>query len=362
MPRHRKSDLDQLVEVVTKLPWWVGLLLALISYLTLHSIASRPIMPNTVVPEQIGTAAVGGLLVTLAMFGQMIFPAVFLLGAFISGIKSLKQKHLYNKVEARTDVSALNEMTWEDFEMLIGEYYRRQGFQVTREGGNGPDGGIDLVLRLKSELHLVQCKQWRAFKVGVQPVREFYGVMAARGAAAGYFVTSGVFTEEAEKFVSGLNLKLIDGVKLRAMIDEARKVPAKDMSRKELGPKAVQELSGVAERLSLPVCSRCGAGMVKRIAKEGVRAGKEFWGCSNFPECHGTRDIEEKSSDWLVADTGQAETAASVSLTKSCPECRAEMNLRQFQTGQKAGQYYYGCPECKKGWPVSEAVRCRQHT
>nr|WP_246295105.1 restriction endonuclease [Schlegelella koreensis] len=32
---------------------------------------------------------------------------------------------------------------------------------------------------------MVQCKQWRAFKVGVQVVSEFYGVMAAQGAVGG---------------------------------------------------------------------------------------------------------------------------------------------------------------------------------
>jgi len=55
-------------------------------------------------------------------------------------------------------------MSWEDFERLVGEYYRCSGFQVTREGGNGPDGGMDLVLRKDGETHLVQCKQWKAYK------------------------------------------------------------------------------------------------------------------------------------------------------------------------------------------------------
>lgn len=33
------------------------------------------------------------------------------------------------------------------------------------------------------------------------------------------------------------------------------------------------------------VCPRCGAAMVKRVATKGANAGKEFWGCSNFPKC-----------------------------------------------------------------------------
>nr|WP_260263875.1 restriction endonuclease [Delftia acidovorans] len=42
---------------------------------------------------------------------------------------------------------------------------------------------MDLVLSKDGEKTLVQCKQWKAFKVGVATVREVYGVMAADGAA-----------------------------------------------------------------------------------------------------------------------------------------------------------------------------------
>lgn len=34
-----------------------------------------------------------------------------------------------------------------------------------------------------------------------------------------------------------------------------------------------------------PVCKRCGAPMVKRIAKRGDNKGNEFWGCSRYPKC-----------------------------------------------------------------------------
>lgn len=54
-------------------------------------------------------------------------------------------------------------------------------------------------VRKGSELHLVQCKQWKAFKVGLDVVRQLYGVMAARGAAGGFVVTSGTFTVPASR-------------------------------------------------------------------------------------------------------------------------------------------------------------------
>lgn len=78
---------------------------------------------------------------------------------------------------------ALDGMSWRQFEMLVGEAYRLQGYRVTETGGGEADGGIDLALTKGSEKFLVQCKQGKAYKVGVDVVRELYGVMAAKGAS-----------------------------------------------------------------------------------------------------------------------------------------------------------------------------------
>lgn len=40
-----------------------------------------------------------------------------------------------------------------------------------------------------------------------------------------------------------------------------------------------------------PLCPKCGKPMIKRVAKKGVNAGNEFWSCSGYPECNGTRKI-----------------------------------------------------------------------
>ena len=37
----------------------------------------------------------------------------------------------------------------------------------------------------------------------------------------------------------------------------------------------------------IPPCPKCGKIMVLRTAKSGKNAGKQFWGCSGYPECKG---------------------------------------------------------------------------
>lgn len=41
------------------------------------------------------------------------------------------------------------------------------------------------------------------------------------------------------------------------------------------------------------VCPRCGADMVRRLARKGKHAGQEFWGCSSFPACRAKLSVAE---------------------------------------------------------------------
>lgn len=39
------------------------------------------------------------------------------------------------------------------------------------------------------------------------------------------------------------------------------------------------------------VCPKCSASMVKRVAKNGIHAGEQFWACSAFPKCRTIKAI-----------------------------------------------------------------------
>lgn len=173
--------------------------------------------------------------------------------------------------------------------MLVGEAFRMHGFSVVETGGGGADGGIDLVLKKEGEVFLVQCKQWRAYKVSVNVVRELLGVMVTKGATGGFVVTSGVFTAEAKPFAKGRNIELIDGSALSIMIEKAR---ANVSICSATGKKISQAPSPTSSiPIDAPNCPKCGGSMVKRVAKRGEKAGVPFWGCAEFPKCLGIRVI-----------------------------------------------------------------------
>ncbi len=308
--RKKTSPLEDSMDLVALLPWWAGVGLAVVLYLVLSPLASSFSQPAPVKPGQIGAMVQGVLLGGLAMVGQYLVPMVCLAGAALSGWRRRQRRALVDEVAQAPAASTIDGMSWAEFEMLVGEAYRLQGFQVTETGGGGPDGGVDLVLNRGGEKFFVQCKHWKAFKVGVEPVRELYGVMAARGATGGFVVTSGRFSSDARLFTQGRNLQLVDGPRLLAMIQlvlPARAaaaavvaahggVPiepaAQPVAQAALAAPVGDEAPATATAPAQPGCPKCGSGMVRRIARTGNNAGGSFWGCSTFPACRGVRPVD----------------------------------------------------------------------
>ena len=274
MARRKQNLFDALLEITSKLPWWASVMLALVAYFWLHSIATNEVTA-VVQSGKMGGFISQHLFRTLAGIGQYLLPFVFLLGAAMSAYRRFTRGALHKQVATSPDRGTLNDMSWQQFEALVGEAFRRKGYTVAETVG-GADGGIDLVLKKQGETFLVQCKQWKAYKVGVAIVRELYGVMAAKGATGGFVVTSGIFTDEARAFATGRNIELMDGKALHALIRGVSE-PAKATS------------AAPAVVTSAPACPVCQSAMEKRIAKRGANSGNAFWGCSQYPACKGTR-------------------------------------------------------------------------
>ncbi len=282
MARRKKSSaLDDWIELISTMPWWVGIALAPLLYIVLHGVSMRIASEMLTKPH-----VTDGIFYALALAGQYLLPLGCLLGAAVSALRRVKRKTLADNVATAKSTDALDGMSWREFELLVGEGFRRRGFQVEELGGAGPDGGVDLVLRKDGEKHLVQCKQWRSFKVGVQVVRELYGVMAAKGAAGGFVVTSGRFTDEAQTFAKGRNIKLVDGDQLLVLMKSVRSPPrnASEGSAERPQPSS----RGRAAASLAPSCPKCSGTMVRRTARKGANAGESFWGCGAFPRCRGT--------------------------------------------------------------------------
>ncbi|WP_175597083.1 restriction endonuclease [Peristeroidobacter soli] len=218
--------------------------------------------------------------------------AAFLAGGLLFiGVLGLFRAHLIRrKFDDLSGIESLRRLTWREFESMVGEAFRRRGYQVQENAVDGPDGGVDVVLRKHGATFYVQCKQWKRAKVGVKPLRELQGVIAAGGAAGGFFVASGAYTNEAHDFARQCPIELIDGRALVEMI-AATRAPAPASSKEAIPATRTEPVIRMTP--DDPRCPACGGAMVQRKASRGTRAGQPFWGCRSYPRCRGVRPVAE---------------------------------------------------------------------
>lgn len=267
-----KGELTLLMEIASQWPWKVSATLVPVSFVACHLIAVAS--TNIGAPPDLaglGPVVIRQYIHVFAAILQYVLPAIFAVAATVSFIRRSRSIALFDDVTSDSGVNVAT-LTWWDFETLVGEGFRRRGFEVTERGGAGPDGGVDLALARGHERFLVQCKQWRAKQVGVSVVRELYGVMAAERVTGGYVVTSGSFTKDAREFASGRNIELMEGRALNALLLDSQQKDA---------------AAPVGGRMT-PMCPSCKTPMVMRTAKRGSNVGSSFWGCAQYPKCRQT--------------------------------------------------------------------------
>lgn len=227
---------------------------------------------------------------TLSAFAPWLTLALVLIALFAEGDKFRRRRLL----SRQSSLETLQNMTWLEFEHLVGEIYRRQGYKVEEKGGSGPDGGVDVVLRRNRETVLVQCKHWKTQSVGVKPLRELRGIVADEKATRGIFVTCGSYTQPALLEAAGKSVELIDGPQLLKLVQEVQAKPIQTLPISS-APAAVPTVSAVqpVDEAVEPACPKCGSAMKRKTARQGANAGNEFWGCSQYPRCRGTRPFQE---------------------------------------------------------------------
>ena len=197
---------------VSMLPWWAGVTGALLSFLVLRWYTTLQIL-STLAVNNIDIISAGEPFHRLAMLGQYLLPGLFLTAALLSATKNAKRKNLYYKISRSVTQESLNNLSWRDFEFLVGEYFGRRGFSVEKTKTD-----INLIARKDREKYLIQCQQWKICETGVEIVRELSEVVAEGEATGGIVVTSGEFTKDAIISAKANNILLLGGRELHAKI------------------------------------------------------------------------------------------------------------------------------------------------
>ncbi|MCC8473764.1 restriction endonuclease [Xanthomonas arboricola] len=267
-------------EALAALPWPVGFVMGIAAYLVVrYGIAWW-------FSHQSGMLSQGFAQQSTGMFAPLAWTllGVCWLAALFSYLRTRSRRRF---LETRTTLESLAAGGWRQFELLVGEAFRRQGYSVEETGLGGADGGIDLILRKDGRRTLVQCKQWKRQQVGVSVVREMFGLLAHHQAHAVKIVCIGTYTKDAERFAQGKPIELIGGEQLldmiRALQQPVTAQPPTTSARIE--PVFASAESTGSAIIATPGCSRCGSALVQRTNR---RTGENFLGCIQFPRCRGT--------------------------------------------------------------------------
>lgn len=292
-----RRNKQNLLELLIGAPWWISIVLAILSYVALRWIA----------PAMLDSGLAGKTLGNLSFQFSTWISLLFVLMAAASGlreilmrrgtsvrsasggtestfgqqyIKSDKETRRVNPLLADAPVDAkplswsvdlLRELEWKRFEAVGAELFRELGFRAEMLS-KGPDGGIDVKLYKDGDVApaaIVQCKSWKARQVGIKPLREFLGVMTHEGVKEGIFLAAFDFTQEAMEFAKANGIDAVDGKHFIQMIGT-------------LSVEAQQQLLRIATEgdYKTPSCPSCAVKLVRRSSSHG-----SFWGCTNYPRC-----------------------------------------------------------------------------
>jgi restriction system protein len=205
--------------------------------------------------------------------------------------------------------ACLLRLTPGEFEEIVGNMYRKFGYEVERTPMSN-DFGRDLILKKDGKKTFVECKRYdRDTPIGRRHLQLFYGVIVNMHADAWIFVTTSRFANTAVNFAGETGIKLIDGYELAALMAQA--FPGEgnpDEYRamcRECGEIVLFNLRESVEEIScknshmvkndspdslkikliaeVPSCEKCGSKMRLVNGRRG-----KFWGCSNYPKCRST--------------------------------------------------------------------------
>jgi restriction system protein len=181
------------------------------------------------------------------------------------GIDLLSRRSQIKWFLGKKKVQDLQKLTPSQFEVYIAELFTALGYQTKVTGKSG-DGGVDVEAVKDGLVHYIQCKKFISSKVPVGAVRDFYGAIADRiDGGKAYFITTNIFTLEAERFAEDKPIELVDKFKLMEYMTLANvTIPN-------------------AETI---ICPKCGSDLVKKSGKYGP-----FLSCSSYPKCDHTQKI-----------------------------------------------------------------------
>lgn len=137
----------------------------------------------------------------------------------IGGYVAWQQLQLPSSARIAGTLEAVRAMSWPDFSTALEAAYRRAGYTVKPADG----AAADLELWKDGRTVLVSAKRWKAARTGIEPLRDLVAAKEAREARECIYVVAGELTDNARKFATQKNIRVVAGLELAQLLPELAK-------------------------------------------------------------------------------------------------------------------------------------------
>lgn len=210
------------------------------------------------VPFENSLGSIRNVIIIVMGFLFFVIVARFLYKRFLNNITASKYLN--------SSINIVDKMTGEEFEEFLKSHFEKLGYMVQLTPKTG-DYGADLVINKNGCKTVVQAKRWVS-KVGIEAVQQVIASRSYYKADKCLVVTNNYFTPNAINLAeSNKDVELWDRKELISMMDKNNPV--------------INNSSEISKRI---LCPKCGREMKLIHGKNG-----DFYGCSNYPKCKGTR-------------------------------------------------------------------------
>lgn len=196
----------------------------------------------------------------------MIFAVIIL--SVNNARKTKKQKELL-----QSGIEEIDRMDGIQFEYFLESLFKEMGYRVEVTQAQS-DFGADLIMKKDQTKIAVQAKRYLK-NVGIKSVQEIAAAKSHYQVQDAWVVTNSFFTKSAVKLAGSTGVRLIDREELIKMILKVKPDSIENAAEvmKKVTPKAVH-------------CPKCDKKMILRNSARG-----SFYGCSNYPNCKGTKAV-----------------------------------------------------------------------
>lgn len=198
----------------------------------------------------------------------------FFLFVIVIAIVAFLYKSATRKEYLNSGIEVVDKMSGEEFEEFLSVHFQKLGYKVDPTPTTN-DYGADLILKKDNVKLVIQAKRWKT-KVGIGAIQEIVAAIKYYNADKGVVISNNFFTKNAYELASRNNIELWNRNKL---IEIMSKHNGKSIANNEI-------YESIIVQDKEDICPKCGYKLIIRTGKRG-----KFWGCSNFPNCKFTKNI-----------------------------------------------------------------------